>query len=327
MNAALDDKLNLLEKNMDLLTKQLKMISANTRLILAANYTASGERFDEAAFLSVDEQMKGATGWFTVLSREIRYCINVMLIQNHSEPDSVRVIYGYLVKDGFTRQQQTYIAAAILAGMDRREARRVSEKAFALYKLIKKKHPILTNKNDVSLIVLLAQLEEGVTELLEKEERIYTYLNENRFRKCDDLQTLACLLAYISEGTSLRFAQKAVQIKSALEDRGMRLRASCYPMYGVLALLANEHEAAGAVSEFYQQIREKKLSLFIGKDLYFQTAAALFVNEALNGEDKHKSIDPSLLVMTEMVIRAQQAATAAAIAASTSAAAASNSGN
>ncbi|MFT8311451.1 MAG: DUF4003 family protein [Sporolactobacillus sp.] len=327
MNLMLDDKLNLLEKNMDLLTKQLKMTSANTRLILASIYTASGVRFDTAAFYRVDEQMKGATGWFTVLSREIRYCINAMLIQKQAEPDFVRVIYGYLVKAGFTRQQQTYIAAAILAGMDPSKAFQISEKAFSLYKLLKKKHPFLTNKNDVSLIVLLAQLEEDTNELVEKEERIYTHLNENGFRKCDDLQTLACLLAYISEGSSLRLARKAAQIKSAMEDQGMRLRASCFPMYGVLALLANENEAAGQVIEFYQQIRNKKLTLFVGKDLYFQTAASLFVNEVLNGEEKQKSIDPSLLVMTEMVIRAQQAASAAAIAASTSAAAASNSGN
>jgi hypothetical protein len=327
MNTALDDKLNLLERNMDSVTKQLKMISANTRLILASTYTASGDPFDEAAFLKIDEQMKGATGWFTVLSREIRYCINAMLIQTQSEPDSVRTIYGYLVNAGFTRQQQTYIAAAILAGTEHPKAFQISEKAFVLYKLLKKKHPFLTNKNDVSLIVLLAQLEEGTTELVEKEERIYAYLNENGFRKCDDLQTLACLLAYISEGTSLRLAQKAAQIKSVLEDQRMRLRSSCYPIYGVLALLADEHEAIGRVIEFYQQIRDKKISLFIGKDLYFQTAASLFVNEALSGEDKQKAIDPSLLVMTEIVIRAQQAATAAAIAASTSAAAASNSGN
>jgi hypothetical protein len=327
MNAALDDKLSLLEKNMDSVTKQLKMISANTRLILAATYTASGDWFDETAFHKIDEQMKNGTGWFTVLSREIRYCINAMLIQKNAEPDLVRVIYGYLVKAGFARQQQTYIAAAILAGIDHIKALQISEKAFALYKLLKKEHPFLTNKNDVSLIVLLAQLEDGTTELLEKEERIYTYLDENGFRKCDDLQTLACLLAYISEGNSLKLAQKAVRIMLALKDQRMRLRSSCYPIYGVLALLADEHEAIGRVIEFYQQIRDKKISLFIGKDLYFQTAASLFVNEVLSDEDKQKALDPSLLVMTESVIRAQQAATAAAIAASTSAAAASNSGN
>ncbi|MCO7126798.1 DUF4003 domain-containing protein [Sporolactobacillus shoreicorticis] len=327
MNTALDDQLSLLEENMDLLTKRLKMTSASTRLILAATYTASGDRFDEAEFRRIDEQMKGATGWFTVLSREIRFCINAILIQKHAEPNSVRVIYGYLIKAGFARQQQTYIAAAILSGMNHPKAFQISEKAFSLYRLLKKEHPILTNKSDVSLIVLLVQLEEDVAELLEKEEHIYTYLNKNGFRKCDDLQTLACLLAYISESTGSKLAQKTARIKEALEDQKIRLRSSCYPIYGVLALLANEYETAGAVIEFYQQMRSKKISLFIGKDLYFQTAASLYINEVLNGENKQRLIDPSLLVMTEMVIRAQQAATAAAIAASTSAAAASNSGN
>ncbi|MDF2910610.1 MAG: hypothetical protein K0Q56_1491 [Sporolactobacillus laevolacticus] len=72
------------------------------------------------------------------------------------------------------------------------------------------------------------------------------------------------------------------------------------------SLLANENEAVRHVLQFYEQLREEKLSLLIGKKIYFQTAVSLYISEELNAQYNERTIDPILLAMTDIVIRAQK---------------------
>lgn len=146
----------------------------------------------------------------------------------------------------------------------------------------------------------------GDTVIIEREERVYSKLIEFGFRKCDDLQTLACLITYMSQDNELNLANKCGHIKALIEQSGWRLKSNCYPIYGILSLLANENEAVRHVLQFYEQLREEKLSLFIGKELYFQTAVSLYISEELNAQYNERTIDPILLAMTDIVIRAQK---------------------
>jgi hypothetical protein len=74
----------------------------------------------------------------------------------------------------------------------------------------------------------------GDTVIIEREERVYSKLIEFGFRKCDDLQTLACLITHMSQDNELNLANKCGHIKALIEQSGWRLKSNCYPIYGIL---------------------------------------------------------------------------------------------
>jgi hypothetical protein len=328
MTTEADQLFDLLEENMQRVAASLKWVAANTQIIIAAQFTSSGKSFNENEFQAIDREMKKKSGWFTALSRDIRYCLDALLLTNgHGNADVSQLFADYqkLVKSGFLRQQQTYLAAAILAGQGK-DPDDLLVKAVDLYKLLKKKHFILTNKGDISLILLLAQRDEPAATLVEREEFYFDSLGKYGFHNNNDLQTLSCMLAFMTDDRSENLVDKCVSIKSRVRDNQVRVTASCYPVYGILALLNDEKHTVGEVIAFYQALREKRFSHFIDKSFYFQTAVFLYTRLQFAG-DKSGAIDPALLTMADTLIRVQEAAQVAAIAASTSAVIASGSSN
>lgn len=55
-------RLGLLVRNLKKLNEILKMASANTRMAVAAQFTAAGEEVDEAAFQDMDRELKKEAG-------------------------------------------------------------------------------------------------------------------------------------------------------------------------------------------------------------------------------------------------------------------------
>lgn len=233
--------------------------------------------------------------------------------------------YRKLVKGGFLRQQQTYIAAAMLIGTEENRLEALIDKAQAIYKLLKKRHFVLTSGGNVSLIILLAQLKAEESELVGREEYYFEGLQKYGFHKNNDLQTLACMLALLSNEPSRPLIEKCAAVKETIRAGKLRLYSSCYPVYGMIALLKNENQAVQDVLDFYQAMREGKLSLFIDRDFYFQTAAYLYVGSQLKSEGQEEMTDPGMINLADTLIRAQEAAEAAAVAASASAVIAANS--
>ncbi|WP_332237341.1 DUF4003 family protein [Sporolactobacillus sp. KGMB 08714] len=329
MSFSQSDKIGLLVHNMKILSRILKMASANTRMIVAAQYTAAGEAADETAFRDMDQRLKKGAGWFSILSRDIRFCLDAMLLIDKKQTSGSAELlfdrYRKLVKSGFLRQQQTYIAAAMLAGAEENGLDAIIAKANEMYKLLKKRHFVLTNGGDVSLIILLAQLDAEAPVLIEREEYYFEGLQKYGFRRNNDLQTLACVLAFLSDQPSRSLIEKCAAVKNSIAANRIRLHSNCYPIYGMIALLQDEDQAVQEIANFYQAMREEKMSLFIDKDFYFQTAAHLCIGSRLQAEGQERAADPGIVSMTDLLIRAQEAAQAAAMAASASAVIAANS--
>lgn len=199
-------------------------------------------------------------------------------------------------------------------------------KTYRLYELLNDEHPILTSKGDVSMLLLLARLEEEPSATVEREEYYFDELNHSGFRKNNDLQNLSCMLAYLSDHRQRSLIGKCVSVKQTLEHEWIRLSSSCYPVYGMLALLEDERAALHEVLFLDRALRDQKFSFFKDKNFYFQTAAMLYVSDQLTRDSNHV-VDPGLMTMADSIIRAQQAAQAAAMAAAASATAAASSGN
>lgn len=326
-----DEQIELLAQNTRIISKKLKWISANTSMLVAAQFTGAGKVFDEEAFREMDRALKREAGWFSVLSQDIRYCLSTLLLMKDAEASGIEMLfnnYRKLVKAGFSREQQTYLAAALFVGSEENLSS-IIEKAEELYRLLKKKHFVLTNRGDVSLILLLSQLNEDAVSLIDREEFYFNVMQKYGFHKNNDLQTLSCMLAFLSDEPNSELADKCASVKEMTRAGKLRLQSSCYPVYGIIALLNNENQAVQDILELYQSMREQKFSLFIDKNFYFQTAAFLYTRAQLNQDSQSLTIDPGLLAMADSLIRAQEAAQAAAIATSTSAviAASSNGGN
>jgi hypothetical protein len=326
-----DQTIELLTQNMKAVSKVLRMISVSTRLLVASQFTAAGKYFSAEEFDHLDRRMKKGAGWFSALTRDIRYCLDAMLLaeqKGRPDVDLLLQMNRRLIEHGFSRSQQTYLAAAILtfSGEDRPDA--VLEKGETIYGLLKKRHFFLTQKGDVTLVVLLARLDERAEALVDREEHYFSALQQCGFRKNDPLQSLACLLAFLTDRYRPAMAEKCAAVKKTIKDRRVRLQSACYPVYGTLALLDDVDRTVTEVLSIQERIKKEKFGLFIDNNLYFQIAAYFYVRSRLNDADDSQ-LDPNLVVMADALIRAQEAMTAAAAASGAAAAvaAASSSGS
>lgn len=309
----------------------LKMVSSETQMIIASQYTASRKQFDGNRFLEMDHMLKKSAGWFSILGRDTRYCLGAMLLTHNEEQleiDTLFQIYRKFVASGFSRSQQTYLAAAMLTcSGGERQLETVLKKTEEIYGLLKKRHYVLTQKGDITLIALLAQLDEDSGALVDREEQYFSELQKHGFRKNDALQSLACMLAFLSDHYQRTLVEKCAFIKEEVRNRGLRLHADCYPAYGTLALLEDAQQTVGHVLDLFSRLKAEKLSLFISKNIYFQTASYLYMATQLQEADLNQKMDPGLIVMADTLIRAQEALAAAAAASAGAAAAAAASGS
>ncbi|WP_353947912.1 DUF4003 family protein [Sporolactobacillus sp. Y61] len=329
MPVNLDNETGLLVKNMKRVSHALRMVQANLLLNIASQYTAAGRLFEKDEFTTRDSKLKKESGWFSVLTRDIRYCISAMLIlQNNGETEtkSFFEMYRKLIHSGFSRSQQTYLAAACLTCSSDSQLQDVPGRADQIYQLLKKRHFVLTQKSDVTLVVLLAQLNENASILVEREEHYFSALQQLGFRKNNALQSLACMFASLFDHYNRQVVEKCASIKDLISDHHIRLRSDCYPVYGLLALCEETHHTVIEVLNLTEKLKKEKLSMFIDKNLYFMTASYLYICALMNEKGTNQKADTGLIVLADHLIRVQEAVTAASLSASAGVIAASSNG-
>jgi hypothetical protein len=84
----------------------LKWASANTRLIVAGQFSAADKVMDTERFRTIDQAIKNAAGLFSSLSGEIRACISAMLMLHGfraADSETFKEAYRALIAGGFSR--------------------------------------------------------------------------------------------------------------------------------------------------------------------------------------------------------------------------------
>ncbi len=305
------------------LKKQLKWKVSDPRalMLVASMYIVNGKPFNMEHFIALSDAIKKKAGMFSALNSYQRFTAAAMLDVRFEEPeekiDVLLSLYRQLTDGGFSRGTFTYLAALVMLGSDREEKayQEKTERALELYKGMRSRHFFLTSSSDYPLAVLLAERDEQVDDLMDHIEFFYRTLNEQGFRKGNDLQFLSHILSIDQQADAMELIERSKRVFDTLKEAGIRPRASYYPAIGLLSLLEDRTNVILTISELAGQLNDSKLFKW-HKDMNFIMSVNLLLSEKL--ADKNV-LETGIYTTIEAIIQAQQAAVIAAVAGSAAA--------
>lgn len=196
----------------------------------------------------------------------------------------------------------------------------VVEKAKLAYDEMKRNHPWITGGEDYPLALLIAHGDKSS----ERIESIYSRLNGHGFKKGNELQNLANILA-VSDEDERTLIDKAVQMERRCREREFKIKPIMYAGLGIMALVDDETDPMDKVIGLSNELRKMKKFKWLDRNLLFMFAV-LLVSEEVKKELSGKTIMESTLSITiEQLVLAQTAVMVSVITASTSASTAASS--
>jgi hypothetical protein len=310
------------------LKKKLKWSVADERslMLVSSLYIMKGKPFEVERFLTTSDYIKRNVGLFSTLKSSQRFTTAAMLDISYSNPterfQEYIDLYEKLVRGGFRRGPFTYIAALSLLNddslTDNLDA--LIERAMSVYKAMKKEHFFLTGDSDYPLVILLAQLDQPIDDMMNRIAYFYQGLNNNGFRKGNDLQFLSHILSLQKAVDRDLLIERTTRLLDVFKQAGRRIKTVYYPVIGLLALLETSSNEVEEIMDLYHRLNSERL-LKWHKDMNFILSVNFIVKDKL---DDTSLISTGIQTTIESIIQAQQAAMIAAMAGGAAAVSASS---
>jgi hypothetical protein len=331
MNIELKQKTDLMVENFHELKGNFKWGTELLKHFAAMVHATKGKMVDVNKLQEMKKQIKDETSWTSYFRGANQFIITTLLSFEEDYKSFFKdmlSVYEKLKSAGFKNSPYLPLASYTLVkdvSRDQWELKIQRMKEF--FNKMKKNHFWLTSSDDYVFAAVLAATDLDVEETVQKIENCYNFLNQERFYKGNDLQTLSHILA-IGEGGELENCRKAVRLYNRLADERCKLQYSGLASLGVLTLVASD------VDKIVSDIREVHDYIY-GQDGYgyWKLAksmriilASTIVSDYYVDEVKKGVIQIALgNSINAIIIAQQQAAVAAACAASSAAAASSSS--
>lgn len=317
------DYIALFERNFEKIKSQLGWAAdKRVAIMLASRYSAEGKEFSPQSFNEVIEAIKQQTKWYHTLrvTGNLQYCIAMMM---DGKGDANFLVNELLENEEilksakFTRTQFSYIAATFFSkGAVNKNV--LAENAQKLYKAIRKHHPFLTSFEDIPYAVLLSSEEDDSEVRAETMNRYYKELRNFDFPIGNDLQWLSQILTFHSPNYVEQLVQYVVEIRKQLQEVGIKIKHTHYPVLGFLAVAGITSEQIKTIGELYKELSQLKLLRWY-KDIILSITVQKALSDLVHLD---KSLEMSVITSLEMLIQVEQAmimtATIAAVAASSS---------
>ena len=328
-NPIIGQKLNDYIKIYTLLKEELKwkVPDQRTLMLIASMYVINKKSFVFDRFVQISDYIKDNVDIFSTLKSYQRFTTAAMLDINFDYPEKnfgkYIEMYEEFIRGGFSRGTFTYIAAFTLLKEEDTEANRIEkiERALAVYKGMQKKHYFLTNSADYPLAVLIANQKEPIDLLIDRMEEFYDQLNENGFKKGNELQFLSHILSLADKTEVIKLVMRCLELADQLNQAGRKTKPIHYPEIGMLALLEDGKEEIKNIETIITQLNTHRLFKW-HKDMNFMMAVNLTVSSKI---DNPIFAETSFHSIIEAIIQAQQAVMIAAIASVTAASSSSGS--
>lgn len=304
-----------------------KVPDNRVNMMIASLYVVNQKAFDAERFLEIAAAVKKQAGLFSPLRSYQGFTTAGVLDVNFKQPipeiEQLLALYDQFVKAKFQRGAFTYIAASVMltSGQSPTDHEAIIHKTMTLYRRMRKEHAWLTNKNDYPLVTLLAQADESVEALIARTEIFYDRLNQDGFRKGNDLQFLSHILSLNDQENANTLVSQAVHIHDTFSSFKLKTKAMYYPIMGMLALLPTDEVDMSAITQVYEQLNKEKHFKW-QKDMNLIMAVNFYVSGRLSNSQLSET---SIYTTMEAIIQAQQAVMYATIASATAATASSNS--
>ena len=311
----------------DTIKEHFRMEFSQLYPVCANIFCARGIPADENTLERCKQLLKQNTGVFSNFRGTVKLPSICMLAADDA-PEALwqRTLENYaMLKERFFASEYLALASLLLARMPSDEPleERVA-RGRALYKRMRKEHPLLTGSEDSIFCLLLAYSPQEDGALIAETEAIYTWLKE-RFHDSNAVQTASHVLS-LYPGAPREKADRMIALYDALRAEDVVYGRS-HPL-AVLATLAMQAEdlpaAARDVRDVSEWLRGQKGYGFFGADKRTRAMHAAMIES----DECSPSVgsDAAIVGSALAIIAAQQAAMCAMIASSSAATAAASSG-
>lgn len=265
------------------------------------------------------EMLKENTGVFSSFRGTVRLPIIAMLVSEFDSEKKLKNIleaYNALKKYFFAGESLTLSAIAMTIVSDPLHYDETAQRAKNIYKLIKKKHPIVTSVDDSAFCVMLTLSKRSDEKIAEEIEKCYIML-KNEFMSSDGVLSLSMIMSLCEEmSVEIKYG-RAVELYNALRNRGIKYSRSYYlPTLGAIAVTnADIPQTADDIKEVYDYLKTQKGYGFFSSSSKQERALHALMIVAAQTAQMNTELGISSVISTVLVIAAQVAACASATAA------------
>lgn len=241
MKEDIRNKIDLLVNNKTRIEKEFKWGYSIMNIASALVFTDAGKEADIERLKECRNILKKKTGIFSSFqSTSEAFIVSKMALAGDPELfiDKVKEIYNLLNKSLFVESAYLIQAAICIYEAGRmNEAAQIAAKSKELYKKMSKKHPFLTESNDIVYVVLLSMTDKTADTIFNEIEDCYTYLKkEVKLRVSDnEFQGLGEILA-LSDGDIREKTDKVIDLYNTIKAHGIKWGDS-YNEFGSLGSL------------------------------------------------------------------------------------------
>lgn len=232
-------------------------------LMMAASfYIVKGTPFVLNKYIDLAEHIKKQSSLFSPMRSHQRFTTAAMLIQRFNQPqehfETFIQLYDILVKGGFKKGTFTYISALVMMSNEDSFHQTLIQRSLNVHKGMKKHHPFLTSRNDYPLSVLLAQMGEEVDPIMDQVEHFYRKLDQNGFRKGNDLQFLSHISAMDKDSSPDSLISRCLDLLDQCKRRKINIKPMHYPAIGLLAITNATQTDLDQVEEIRSALNQAK---------------------------------------------------------------------
>ena len=331
MKEKINVSISVFEKNFKMAKHAYVLNSSMEACGCASAFIGDTEPMNEDRFLRSKLVVKSSTGILSTLGRGNARQIVAATIASCADPkqamDTIAKIHRKLDKKFFNSDYLVLSAIMIFKNCKESEYDEVIARTRKIYSLERKAHPMITGREDLVNITLMALSGIEPESVVARAEHHFGALKEYYHLK-NKIQYLSCMLS-IFDGFPSEMAKSAKETHEALKSYGIRFDSYGMPIIGAISALVKRQDmdmvcaSIRDVSERLKKIRGMG-SMGAGKRIRNMIATAIVI-DAYTADMNSTVRDSVSAAIISAIIAAEIACiVAASTAASASAASASN---
>lgn len=240
MNAALKEKLDAFVENRKIITHEFKfntdVISVGAALVFTnAGVTPNPEKMKQCRAI-IKSKTKALSSFQGMMELMV---LGKMSLQADPEAylDEVLATFDMLKTGKHIEYYEEIISAMNIVNAGRfGDKEEVWAKCKDLYAAMKKEHPILTDKEDLPFVMMLALSDKKVDDIVKEIEECYDYMREHFKADKNAVQGISEVFALYDSDVKTK-CDKAIRIYKLLKENGARYGK--YQEFASLGVLAN----------------------------------------------------------------------------------------
>ena len=330
MKEKINVNISVFEKNFKMAKKAYVLNSSMEAAGCASAFIGDSEPVSEERFLRAKLVVKKSTGVLSTLGRGNAKQIVAATVASEADPqeamNTIARIHKKLDSKFFNSDYLVLSAIMIFKNCEPSEYNEVIDRTRKIYTLVRKKHPMITNREDLVNITLMALSGQQPEYIFERSEQYFDALKKY-YRLKNKIQSIALMLS-VFDSSPIEQAALARDTHAKFKDYGIRFDSYGLPIVGAISALVARSDldmVCATIRDVSDEL--KKIhgmgSMGAGKRIRNMIATAIVIDAYASGKDtKVKNSVSSAIVSA--IIAVEIAAIAAATAAAASSASASS---